>query len=177
MRKLQIVLAGSIAWTVMVMPLHARFATHSPLGDKDVKLTGCLVKGEGDHGYLITNLPSEPASISRGGSVLPSAVGTTGSYSTIFYWLDDDHDLERHVGHLVEIEGALKGDAKGGEIKLERKDNWTEVRVKSDGRTMKAIVPNASIFPASRREKDRKVNAIVRRVDVDHIRMIAPRCE
>lgn len=179
MKGPRLVFAGLIACTVMVLPLHAGRASTSRLDDKDVKLTGCLVKGEsGDHGYLITNMPSEPASTSSArANVVPGAVGTTGAYSTIFYWLDDDDDLERHVGHRVEIEGRVKGDLKAGEIKLERKDNWTDVTVKSDGRSMKATVPNASLFPASTHDKDRKVTALVRRVDVDHVRTVAARCE
>lgn len=52
--------------------------------------------------------------------------------------------------------GELKGDVKDGEIKTERKDNWTDVTVKADGRTMKAHVPNTSIFPSSNRDKDQK---------------------
>ena len=179
MKTLLVVLAGFLASTITFPSLGAETAPAARRDDKTIKLTGCLVKGErGDHGYLITNLPSEPASTSSAtASVVPGAVGTTGAYSTIFYWLDDDDDLERHVGHRVEIEGRMKGDLKPGEIKLERKDNWTEVTVKSDGRSMKATVPNASLFPASTRDKDRKVAADVQRVDVDHVRMIAARCE
>jgi hypothetical protein len=180
MKGPHLILAGLFASAMMVPALHATLRSPLRLDDNHIKLTGCLVKGEsGNRGYLITSLPSEPASPSAaaGATIVPSAVGTTGAYSTIFYWLDDDHDLERHVGHRVEIEGRLKGDPKSGEIKLERKDNWTEVRVKSDGRSMKAMVPNASLFPASPGDKDRKVNAVVRRVDVDHVRMIAARCE
>jgi hypothetical protein len=173
-----VVLASLLVSTMTVLSLRAERTPASSPDDNNIKLTGCLVKGEGDHGYLVTNLPSEPASTSPAGvSVVPSAVGTTGNYSTIFYWLDDNGGLERHVGHRVEIEGRLKGDPKSGEIELERKDNWTEVKVKSDGRSMKAMVPNASIYPASPRDKDRKVTAVVRRVDVDHVRMIAARCE
>jgi hypothetical protein len=179
MKGPHIVLAAVFVYTTIVPLVHGEPASAFRLDDRNVKLTGCLVKGErGDHGYLITNLPSEPSSTSSAGvSVVPGAVGTTGAYSTIFYWLDDDDDLERHVGHRVEIEGRVKGDLKPGEIKLERKDNWTEVTVKSDGRSMKATVPNASLFPASTQDKDRKVTALVRRVDVDHVRMVAARCE
>ena len=179
MKGPHIALAGLFACTMMIPRLDAGSPTAFLVDDGHVKLTGCLVKGErGDHGYLITNLPSEPSSTSSAGvNVVPGAVGTTGAHSTIFYWLDDDDDLERHVGHRVEIEGRVKGDLKPGEIKLERKDNWTEVTVKSDGRSMKATVPNASLFPASTQDKDRKVTALVRRVDVDHVRMVAARCE
>jgi hypothetical protein len=169
------VFAGFIAFAVSFPSLRVDAVTPD---DKHVKLTGCLVKGEGDEGYLVTNLPSEPASTSPAGTrVTPSSVGTTGVYETIFYWLEDDNGLERHVGHRVEIEGQLKGDPKGGAIELDRKDDWTEVTVRSDGKKMKALVPNASLFPASGRDKDRKVNAVVRRVDVDHVRMISARCD
>ena len=117
-------------------------------GDKDIKLTGCLIKGDG--GYLITNLPSEPAATSAANaSVSTTAIGTAGGYTTLFYWLGGDDDLKNHVGHRVEIEGHVEGDLKEGEIKLERKTNWTELQVKSDGRSMKAEVPNAYIVPAS----------------------------
>jgi hypothetical protein len=145
---------------------------------KDIKLSGCLVKGEGDgSGYLLTNTPAEPGwQRSADANVAPSAVGTTGSYATIFYWLDGDGDLKHHVGHRVEIEGELKGDLKDGEIKVDRKDNWTEMTVKSDGRTMKAHVPHTSIVPASG-SKNQKSDVLVRKVDVSKVKMLAASCE
>jgi hypothetical protein len=42
---------------------------------------------------------------------------------------------------------------------------------------MKAKVPNAYIFPDPTRDKDRKFSAIVRKVDVDHVKMLAASCE
>src|SRR5262245_51076909 len=112
--------------------------------DKDVKLTGCLIRGEGDGaGYLLTNTQGDAWLRSSEGQVTPSALGTSGDYATIFYWLDGNGDLKHHIGHRVEVEGDLKSDARDGEIKAERKDNWTELTVKADGRTMKAHVPNA----------------------------------
>ena len=145
--------------------------------DKKIKLNGCLIKAEGDDSYLITNLPSEPGSSGADRTVTTTAIGTAAAYSTIFYWLGGDDELKKHVGHRVEIEGDLKGDLKEGEIKLDRKDNWTELQVKSDGHSMKAKVPNASVFPDPGRDKDRKFNAIVRKVDVDHVRMLGASCD
>ena len=145
--------------------------------DKDVKLSGCLIRGEGDGaGYLLANPPTEPWLNSPGQQVTPSALGTSGDYATMFYWLAGDDDLKRHVGHRVEIEGELKGDVKDGEIATERKDNWTDLTVKADGRTMKAHVPNTSIFPASNKDKDRKSEILVRRIDVKRVRMISASC-
>jgi hypothetical protein len=145
--------------------------------DKLVTLSGCLIHG--DNGYLMTNIPGEPAyQRADAGKIEPGPVGTSGSGATIFYWLDDDHDLAKHVGHQVEVQGELKGDVKPGEIKIDRKAKWTSVEIKSQGRTLKADVPE-SLFVVSRRgvTDDDKVNILVRRVDPKHVRMLGATCE
>lgn len=140
-----------------------------------MKLSGCLVKGEGDDGYLLINPPIEPGATTTGnGSVTPGAVGTTPAFTNIFYWLDKDDDLKPHVGHRVEIDGDIKGDLKQGEIKIDRKNQWTEIEIKSGGRDMKARVPNSSIVAAP--GSDRKIDVLVRRVDVDKVRMLDAIC-
>ena len=145
--------------------------------EKEVKLSGCLVKAEGDdHPYLLTNAPAQPALVTPSGDVAPSSVGTTGEFRTIFYWLDGK-DLQPHVGHRVEIEGDVKGDIEQGQITLDRKANWTEMTVKSDGRSLKALIPNLSVVPGDRKSDDRKGAVAVRRVAVDHVRMLAASCE
>jgi hypothetical protein len=148
------------------------------LEDKEVTLKGCLVKGEGDgSGYLLTNATGEPDwQRSDDARIQPGAVGTSGGYESVFYWLDDDNDLKTNIGHQVEIKGDLKGDLQDGEIRMDRKDNWTELTVKADGRTMKANVPNASIFPASKDDNDRKVRVLVRKVDVGKVTMLSASC-
>ena len=143
--------------------------------DKSVKLSGCLIRGEGDGaGYLLANAPTEPSLNSPGRQVTPSALGTSGDYATIFYWLDGSGDLKQHIGHQVEIEGDQKGDVKSGDLKIDRKDQWTEIEVKSDGRTMKARVPNASVVASN--SADRKINVLVKRVDVDKVKMLNAAC-
>ena len=152
-------------------------ASASRAADKRVKLSGCLIRGEGDGaGYLLANPPTEPWLNSPGKQVTPSVLGTSGDYATIFYWLDGHDDLKQHIGHRVEVEGDLRDDVKDGEITTERKDNWTNVTVKADGRTMKAQVPNTSIFPTSNRDKGRKSDILVRRVDVEGVRMLGVTC-
>jgi hypothetical protein len=161
------------------LALDVRVAAAARPDDKDIKLSGCLVKGDGDGaGYLLTNTPAEPAwQRSADTSVAPSAVGTTGGFATIFYWLDGDDDLKKHVGNRVEIEGTLESDLKDGEIKVDRKDKWTEVTVKADGRTMKANVPHTSVLTAPGKDGDTKNEILVRRVDVEHVRMLAATCQ
>jgi hypothetical protein len=149
---------------------------HAALADKSVKLSGCLVRGDGDgNPFLLTNTPTSPALVGGAPAVAPSGVGTAAEFRNVFYWLDGDGDLKNHVGHFVEIEGDLKGDVKDGEIKLDRKDHWTELSVKADGRSMKARVPNTSIVAP--KDHDVKGPVAVRRVDVEHIKMLAASCE
>jgi hypothetical protein len=172
-RTLMMGLLAAVAVTVAGM----NTSVQAVAGDEKIKLNGCLVKAEGDDDYLITNLPSEPGSSTVDRNVATSAIGTGGAYSTVFYWLRKDDDLKKHVGHRVEIEGELKGDIKEGEIKLDRKDNWTELEVKSDGDEIKARVPNAYIFPDPTRDKDRKISTLVRKVDVEHVKMLSASCQ
>ena len=78
----------------------------SGAADKTAKLSGCLIRGEGDGaGYLLANSPTEPWLNSPGRQITPSALGTSGDYATIFYWLDGNGDLKQHIGHRVEVEG------------------------------------------------------------------------
>jgi hypothetical protein len=145
--------------------------------DKSMKLTGCLVRGEGDGaGYLLINTPFEPSLLSsRESRVTPGSIGTVGNFANIFYWLDGDRNLQRHIGHRVEIEGHAKGDVKDGNMKIARKDSWTEMTVKADGRTMKARVPNASIVGSGHDDHDLKV--LVRKIDVGQVRMLGANCQ
>jgi hypothetical protein len=146
--------------------------------DHDVTLTGCVVRGEG-HGFLLTNVPGEAAfERARADKIEPGVVGTSGASQTTFYWLEDDKDLAKEAGHRVELSGEIEGDVKPGEIKIDRKDRWTEVEIKSEGRTLKAQVPQ-SLFVVSdaTSHPDQKVDVLVRRVEPKHVKMLAASCE
>ncbi len=139
------------------------------------KITGCLVKGEG--GYLIVNPPMAPASTTtQRQPAEPGTVGTAGVYANVFYWLDDDDSLKPHVGHRIEVEGEIEGDVKEGEIKIDRKDQWTEIKIESDGRDMKAQVPNASVAAGRNAGEDQKIDVLVKRIDVEKVKMLDAAC-
>ena len=140
---------------------------------ESITLAGCLVRGESG-GFLLTNGSNQPSWQRADQSVTPGAVGTTGSVATIFYWLRDDDDLRPHVGHRVEVTGELKGESADGEIKIDRKDDWTEVEIKADGDTLKARLPHLSVVPVG--DGDREVPVVVRKVDVDKVTMLAANC-
>jgi hypothetical protein len=166
-----LILTSALTLTVAAVPSGA------PLRDKSIVLSGCLIRGEGGGaGYLLISRAFDPAATrSAGAHVRPGTVGTTGDVANIFYWLDGSGDLRKHVGHQVEIEGDAKGDVKDAEMKIDRKDKWTELTVKSDGRTMSARVPQASIVAGP--DADRKMDVLVRRIDVEHVRMLAADCQ
>ena len=127
--------------------------------------------------YLLTNAPGDPAIFKADDrKVAPSAVGTAGGFAAIFYWLYGTRALDEHVGRRVEVEGELQGDVRDGEIKTPRKDHWTEVEVKSSGRTMKARLPNPSFMWADGRVRE-KGGILVRRVNVEKVKMVGAGCE
>ena len=143
--------------------------------EDDVTLVGCLLSGEGDDGYVLTNVADDIPSARRG-AVTPGPVGTSsGSMMTTFYWLEDDDALKAHVGHRVEIMGDLKDDVDEGEIELDRKDSWTNLHINSDGRDLTVRLPQ-SIVVLSKTDDDQKFDVLVRRVDVDKVRMIGASC-
>jgi hypothetical protein len=146
---------------------------------QEVKLTGCLVAGEDDDdGYLLTNAMGDLAAPrSDGSKVAPGPVGTTGGAATIFYWLEDDDDLETRVGQRVEIEGELSGDIEAGEIEIEREGSWTKLTIESDGRELTARVPQSVLIMTSGSNDERRLDVLVRKVDVEGVRMLAPSCQ
>ena len=153
-------------------------AQRTSAANNKITLSGCLVRGDGDGaGYLLTNTPQEPRLDAPDAKVAPSALGTSGNYTTVFYWLDGNGDLKRHIGNRVEIQGELKGNVKDGEIKVDRKVGWTEITVKADGRTMKANVPHTSIVAAPDEKDSKKTGVLVRRVDVDRVTMLSASCD
>ena len=166
------VLVGALGASALSTSAVARTAAD------DITLTGCLVRGEGDGaGYLLSNAPGEPAwQRSADRRIEPSSVGTSGGFESVFYWLDGDDDLRKHIGHTVEITGELDSDLHEGEIEVDRKKDWTELTVKADGRTMKAHVPHASASAAPGRDGNEKMTVLVRRVDVEQVEMLGATC-
>jgi len=154
-------------------------STIGAAADKDIKLSGCLIRAENGGGYLLTNAPGESVwDRARDVPVEPGPAGTTGRTGSVFYWLDNNGDLKDHVGHQVDINGELKGDLTDGQIKIDRKANWTEMEVRSGERTLKAQVPQSLfVYPAGARDSDPKVQVLVREVDVKHVSMRAASCD
>ena len=70
-------------------------------GDEKIKLNGCVIKAEGDDGYLISNVPSEPDSTTADRTPARNAIGTAGAYANVFYWLKNDDELKKAFRRLA----------------------------------------------------------------------------
>ena len=149
--------------------------------DKDVTVTGCLIKAaEEDDALLVTTLarvdaPPYMADGSSSARRAPSAM-------RIVYWLDDHDELEGHQGRLVEVRGELEGDIDRGEVKVERKESGVEVEFKADGdRRLKARLPMMAAGPVGTSGADRddssEYDVVVQKLAVKNVRMVAPTCE
>ena len=162
----------SFNWTAVWLLLLASTAVAA---DDDIRLSGCLVRGHDGEGYLVTNVPGEAAWLrAADATVVPGPVGTSGTVSSILYWLEKKDGLEDHVGHNVEIEGKLLGNLQDGQIKVTPKDEWTELEIESDGKSLKAQVPRSVLIIPEKR--DQKLDVLVRRVEPQRVRMLAAVC-
>ena len=162
----------TITWAIaLAMFLTARGAAAAD----EIRLSGCLVRGQDGDGYLITNVPGEAAWQRPGDAIVaPGPVGTSGTVASVLYWLEKKDGLEDHVGHYVEIEGKLQGDLQDGHIKVTPKDRWTEVEVEAGGKSLKAQVPRSMLIIPDK--GDSKLDVLVRRVEPQHVRMLAAAC-
>jgi hypothetical protein len=97
------------------------------------------------------------------------AIGTMGSDALTFYWLDDENDFAKYVGQQVEVVGEMSDRAKDAEVEFTvKKDNTTEVEIKTGGNERKALVPTSWLGPATQ-GRDFKQHLSVRTIDVDKV--------
>jgi len=88
--------------------------------------------------------------------------------SRVFYWLDDDKDLAKHVGQMIEVKGDL-GDFKKGEIEVHRDGDVAKIELKLGGKTEKAKVPTAWLGPTA---GEGEAEFLARKVHVDKVNVL-----
>jgi hypothetical protein len=98
----------------------------------------------------------------------------------ILYWLDDDdHEVAKLMGQLIEVTGEVEGDVKRGEIEIERENGMVELEIKADGRKANvklADVPSAVGTSGSVKDREVELPYLVRKLDVQSAKSIAPSC-
>ena len=158
MTLMNIVTAGAIALGAGLVPLYASGQ------EQRVIVTGCAYKADGDgDGFLLAN-----------------AVGQAKT-PRLLYWLDDDDDeVKKLWGQLVEVTGDVKGEVKTAEIEIERENGMIELDIKAGGK--KATVklpelPSAMGSSQSAKVKEVELEYAVRKLEVKSARSIAPTCK
>jgi hypothetical protein len=159
---------------------------HLTAADEKVTLTGCAVKGNGDgDGFLLANSVEQTTRT----TTTPTPAGTVSSTTTtnemkparILYWLDDDdHEVAKLMGQLIEVTGEVEGDVKRGEIEVERENGMIELEIKTDGRKANvklADVPSAIGTAGSVKDHETELPYVVRKLDVKSAKSLAPSCK
>jgi hypothetical protein len=99
--------------------------------------------------------------------------------SRVLYWIEDEDDLDEHVGQMVEVRGELEG-LETGELEIERDGAYTEIRLELDGDEEKIRVPTAwltgpSVGRASRDDDDDlDIEIATRKIDVKDVKVLGP---
>jgi hypothetical protein len=109
---------------------------------------------------MITGIPNVDLPVATSGTARPR----------FFYWLEDDEDLAKHIGQMVEVKGDLE-DFEKGEVEIDRDGDSTEIKVKWGGKEQKATIPTAWL-KGTGLDKDQEYDIIARRIDVDDVRLI-----
>ena len=131
--------------------------------DQEVTIVGCAVKGNGDgDGFLLANI-------------------TAANPTRVLYWLDDDDDeVEKLMGQLVEITGKVEGDIKRGEIEVERENGMIELEIKAGDRKANvklADVPAAIGTAGAVKDRETELPYVVRKLDVKSAKSVASSCK
>lgn len=159
-------------------------AQQKPAGDFDdqVVITGCVMNA-GERGasgprslivwskgdvYLDTAVVQHRFSEHGGGPV-----GTGGTHATVFYWVDDEDDFAKHVGHRVEVVGELGGRLETGDIEVEPDGPFTRMEFDAGGKEATARVPSSWLGPMTP-GKEAKFDIVLRTVDVEKVTVLGP---
>ena len=154
-----------LLWSVMIATALAFGGSVAANGeDKDVKVTGCVLKGEEGRGFLLADrmLPDASASVPQ---------------PRVLYLLKDDDDLEGHTGRRVEISGELEGELEKGEIEVERDGDAVKLEIKADDRNLKLRLPEMpAAVGTSGKDDDEEIAFVVRKLDVKSVKMVSSTC-
>jgi hypothetical protein len=145
------------------------------VNDDEITIRGCIrqanAQAEAAPGMLVWSRGDlVMAGVTAIGSDAPNPVGTSGVSGRVFYWLDDDEDLSKHVGQLVEIKGELD-DFERGQIKIQRRGEFTEVELDLGSKEEKARVPTSWLGQPTA-ERGQEFDIVARRIDVGDVRVL-----
>jgi hypothetical protein len=159
-------------------PTSTTAGQRAPMADKakDVTITGCLAKSP-DGKFTLTNAKIDnPTSTPATGSTSTTTAGTppagttaNTTPSTATAWmLAGGTDLDKHVGHKIQVTGRTAWDAA-----MER--NRTDPTTSTTGTTAGTVGTSGATTTATTEER-KDGHTDQPRLDVQSVKMIAPSC-
>jgi hypothetical protein len=130
---------------------------------------------------VLTNVADETAAAAvAGGMPTPPQPKENVLPGRVIYLLNDDDDLGQHAGQKVEVRGELEGEIEKGMISAEREGGLIELEFKVAGDRKVTVklpeVPATVGTSGTIGDKEVDLRYIVRKVDVDSVKMIASTC-
>ena len=170
MKTMTMVVAISLVSAVAASSLQQPTVTVN--GD-DITLTGCVVPAAQAAASPETLIWTRGQMMLAGAGVAagrqPDALGGRGISGRVFYWLNDEDGLSKHVGQRVEVKGELE-DFEEGELEVKRDGEFTEIELDIDGRKEEARVPTSWLGAVAPGEATFKI--VAREVDVEEIKVL-----
>jgi hypothetical protein len=145
--------------------------------NKDITITGCVVKGDG--GYVLTGVAEDTARAALAGtSGTADRPKDSVGPAQVIYWLKDDDELEEHAGHRVEVRGNLEGEIEKGEIAAEIEEGMIELEFKVEGDKVTVKLPSLPVGTSGNvKDKESTTHYVVRKIDVESVKTIANACQ
>lgn len=101
---------SSIAVALMLACAPLAAAQQDDNTDRDITLQGCVTAGVDNDTYVMTDVREM---VGPGGSSMPAAAHGR----RILFWLEEDDEVEEHIGQKVEVRGTI-GELEESEIEL-----------------------------------------------------------
>ena len=168
--------AVAVLSTAVAYPSAAQQPMVTVDGDT-IRITGCLARVTASPSIAPTSLVWSKGDLMLAGAAAATGadvgvpVGTTGVGDRVFYWLDEEEDLTKHLGKRVEIRGEVD-DFEKGEIEIDRDGDYANVKLELDGEEEEIRIPMALLGRGIRDDVD--IDIAARKVDVDDVAVLGP---
>jgi hypothetical protein len=159
-------------------PTSTTAGQRAPMADKakDVTITGCLAKTP-DGKFTLTNAKLDnPTSSSSAGSTSTTTAGTTGTTANATQtaasaatWMLAGTDLDKHVGHKIQVTGRTAWDAAMDHSRTPDPTSTT-------GTTAGGVGTSGTTTTATTEDQKKDGHGDQPRLDVQSVKMIAPSC-
>jgi hypothetical protein len=144
------------------------------IDEDDITIRGCVTQASPQSATAPAMLVWSRSDIMLAGA---TAVGETtvapaaeaGIAGRVFYWLEDDENISKHVGRMVVIKGKLR-DFEKGEIEVKRDGAFTDITLELGGKEDKVRVPTSWLGPA--KSEDHEFDIVARRIHPDDVDVV-----